>query len=72
MRLPELDGYEVCKRLKTHPETGYVPIVMVTALSATPDKVKGIMYGANEYLVKPVDLEKLLQTVDRILEKTYR
>ena len=72
LRLPELDRYEVCKRLKTHPETGYVPIVMVTALSATPDKVKGIMYGADEYLVKPVDLEKLLQTVDRILEKTYR
>lgn len=71
LRLPNVDGYEVCKRLKTHPETGYIPIVMLTALNATPDKVKGMMYGADEYLTKPVDLEFLDETVSRILAKVY-
>jgi CheY-like chemotaxis protein len=71
LRLPEMDGYEVCKRLKTHPNTGYIPIVMVTALNATPDKVKGIMHGADEYLTKPVDLDYLIDTVQRTLGKVY-
>ena len=71
LRMPNVDGYEVCKRLKTRPETGYIPIIMLTALNATPDKVKGMMYGADEYLTKPVDLEFLDETVTRILAKVY-
>ncbi len=71
LRLPEIDGFRVCERLKGYPETGHIPIVMVTALTATPDKVKGMMYGADEYLTKPVDLKLLRDTVSRILEKVY-
>ena len=71
LRLPELDGFQVCQRLKGHPDTGHIPIIMVTALTATPDKVKGLMYGADEYLVKPVDLRHLQETVGRVLEKLY-
>jgi CheY-like chemotaxis protein len=71
LRMPNVDGYEVCKRLKTHPETGYIPIIMLTALDATPDKVKGMMYGADEYLTKPVDLVFLDETVSRVLAKVY-
>lgn len=71
LRLPEIDGYQVCRQLKTRAETERIPIVMLTALNATPDKVKGLMYGADEYLYKPVDLERLAQTVSRTLAKAY-
>ena len=67
---PKVDGYQVCRRLKTDPETGHIPIVMLTALDAA-DKVKGIMYGADESLTKPVDLELLDETVSRVLVKAY-
>jgi CheY-like chemotaxis protein len=71
LRLPEIDGYQVCKRLKTNARTERIPIVMLTALTATPDKVKGIMYGADEYLNKPVDLPHLADTVRRVLKKVH-
>jgi len=71
LRLPELDGFDVCKRLKIHPEAGHIPIVMVSALNTIPDKVKGMMYGADEYLTKPVDLQQLDDIVKRILVKVY-
>lgn len=71
LRLPEIDGYQVCRQLKTRAETERIPIVMLTALNATPDKVKGLMYGADEYLAKPVDLERLAEAVSRTLAKVY-
>ena len=70
LRMPKVDGYQVCRRLKTDPETGYIPIVMLTALDAA-DKVKGLIYGADESLTKPVDLELLDETVSRVLAKAY-
>jgi CheY-like chemotaxis protein len=71
LRLPEIDGYQVCRQLKTRAETERIPIVMLTALNATPDKVKGLMYGADEYLSKPVDLERLAEVVGRVLDRVY-
>ena len=71
LRLPEIDGYQVCRQLKMQSETERIPIVMLTALSATPDKVKGLMYGADEYLAKPFDLVHLAEVVSRTLAKVY-
>ena len=71
LRLPDIDGFQVCERLKRHPDTAHIPIVMVTALATTPDKVKGIMYGADEYVIKPVDLKHLRDIVSRILGKAH-
>lgn len=71
LRLPEIDGYQVCRQLKMQSETERIPIIMLTALNATPDKVKGLMYGADEYLAKPVDLEHLAEIVSRTLAKVY-
>ena len=50
---------------------GHIPIVLVTALTATPDRVKGMMYGADEYLTKLVDIQQIDDTVNRILTKVY-
>jgi len=54
LRLPQIDEYQVCRQHKTRTETQRIPIVMLTAMSAIRDKVKGLMYGADEYLSKPV------------------
>jgi|GEM_PF-1744841 DNA-binding response OmpR family regulator len=58
--------------VRVSPHEGYIPIIMVTALTATPDKVKGLMYGADESLSSSVDLIHLQTIVGSVLEKDYR
>ena len=50
-----MDGFEVCKRLKADPATAHIPVVMVTALSETRDRVHGLQAGADDFLTKPVN-----------------
>ncbi|MFN7901938.1 MAG: PleD family two-component system response regulator [Holosporales bacterium] len=52
--MPGMDGFETCRRLKAQPETMHIPIVMVTALSDTTDRVRGLEAGADEFITKPV------------------
>lgn len=73
LRLPGLDGYQVCRRLKADPTTAQIPIIMITAfLTASSDTVRGIEYGADDYLNKPVDLEVLAARVKMILRRVHR
>jgi len=53
--MPGLDGFEVAKRLKTDPNTQHIPIVMVTALTESTDRVRGLEAGADDFLSKPVN-----------------
>lgn len=53
--MPEMDGFETCRRIKANPETTHIPVVMVTALSDIEDRVKGLEAGADEFLTKPVN-----------------
>jgi len=57
--MPEMDGYETCRRLKENPETQRIPVVMVTALADREAKIKGLEAGANDFLTKPVDTSEL-------------
>ncbi|WP_149536991.1 PleD family two-component system response regulator [Siccirubricoccus phaeus] len=53
--MPEMDGYEVCRRLKADPATAHIPVVMVTALVDQAERVRGLEAGADDFLSKPVD-----------------
>jgi cyclic di-GMP phosphodiesterase len=53
--MPGMDGYEVCKRLKSQPETADIPIVFVTAMDEEKDETRGFLLGAVDYIVKPVN-----------------
>ncbi len=53
--MPGMDGFEVCRRIKSNPKTAHVPVVMVTALDQPSDRVAGLEAGADDFLTKPVD-----------------
>jgi twitching motility two-component system response regulator PilG len=61
--MPNLDGYEVCKRIKQDPRTSAVPVIMLSGKGAFFDKVKGHMAGATEYLTKPFETPAVLAVV---------
>ncbi len=66
--LPKIDGYEVCKILRTRGiET---PVIMLTAKDQTKDKVHGLDIGADDYLVKPFDMEELLARIRALVRRT--
>lgn len=53
--MPEMDGFEACRRLKLDPKTAHIPVVMVTALSDVQDRVQGLEAGADDFLTKPIN-----------------
>jgi CheY-like chemotaxis protein len=69
LRLPKVDGYQVCQTLKGNPITSVIPIIVITALTATSHKVKGIEYGADDYIDKPFDLEELAARIKMVMRR---
>ncbi len=65
--MPEPDGFEVCQRLKDDPETRLTPVVLLTGLDSTTDRVQGIEAGADEFLSKPVQGIELIARVRSLL-----
>jgi two-component system cell cycle response regulator len=61
--MPGMDGFEVCRRIKSNPKTAHVPVVMVTALDQPSDRVAGLDAGADDFLTKPVDDSALFARV---------
>jgi two-component system, cell cycle response regulator len=61
--MPDMDGFEVCKRLKSNSATHHIPVVMVTALDQPSDRVKGLQSGADDFLTKPVSDVALIARV---------
>ena len=59
VRLPELDGFEVCRQLKQMPETADIPIVFLSSVSDSVDKIRGLDLGAIDYITKPFDQAEL-------------
>ncbi|MCC7361342.1 MAG: hybrid sensor histidine kinase/response regulator [Anaerolineales bacterium] len=63
VRMPEPDGFEVCRRLKRNPATAHLPVVIVSGLKSTADRITGAEAGADEFLTKPFDPVELVTRV---------
>lgn len=68
--MPDMDGYEVCRRLRANPETRSIPIIMFTAKTLVDDKVAGFEAGADDYLTKPTHPAELASRVKSVLART--
>ncbi|MBP7865841.1 MAG: response regulator [Acidobacteria bacterium] len=72
LMMPEMDGFETCRRLKTNPQTQHIPVVIVTSFTDRDSRIKGLETGANDFLTKPVDrLELLVRTSNLLKNKEY-
>ncbi|MDY0268038.1 response regulator [Trichloromonas sp.] len=57
--MPEMDGYEVCRRLKAFPATRQIPVIFITGLTAEEERPQSLEAGAADFIAKPIDPEKL-------------
>ena len=69
LRLPDLDGYEVCRRIRAR---SHVPIIVVTAKGEEVDRVVGLELGADDYVVKPFGLRELVARIRAVLRRSTR
>jgi two-component system, cell cycle response regulator len=67
--LPGIDGYRVCKAIKSDKLTKDIPVVVLTSKDSTIDKVRGMMAGSNVYLTKPLDRNELIHAIDKCLPR---
>ncbi|MBW8909064.1 PleD family two-component system response regulator [Mesorhizobium sp. RCC_202] len=65
--MPDMDGFEVCRRLKSDPATSHIPVVMITALDQVSDRVRGLEAGADDFLTKPVNDLQLMTRVKSLV-----
>ena len=63
LMMPGIDGFEVLKRLRENPETADIRIIILSALNSNDDIVKGYNMGANDFIMKPIIMEKLLTSI---------
>lgn len=64
IKMPDLNGYEVCEQLKSNPQTAEIPVIFLSALDEVTDKVKGFQAGGVDYITKPFQVEEVLARVD--------
>ncbi|RLC81098.1 MAG: response regulator receiver protein, partial [Chloroflexi bacterium] len=67
--MPEMDGYEVCRRIRANPDTAKVPVIMLTAKAMLEDKIAGFEAGADDYVTKPVLPAELTARVKVLLSR---
>jgi DNA-binding response OmpR family regulator len=68
VRMPDMDGFEVCRRLKEDPRTAEIPVIFMTAVDDTAHKVEGFGLGAVDYITKPIQREELLARIRHHLQ----
>jgi len=70
VRMPKLDGFEFCQRLRADRMTYLIPVIMITGKGEQQDKITGIKSGADDYVTKPFDLPELLARIEGVLWRT--
>jgi signal transduction histidine kinase len=68
VHMPRMDGFEVCRRLKSTIETAYIPVLLVTALNAREHRLEGMRAGANDFITKPIDTADLVLRVRNAIQ----
>ena len=66
--MPKMDGFTFCKELKSSEETSFIPVILLTAKALQTDKLEGLGMGADDYLVKPFDIEEVKLRAYNIIE----
>lgn len=69
--MPDMNGFEVCKKLKENPKTAHIPVIMVTALINAGDRLRGLECGADDFLSKPINDLALLSRVRNLLRAKF-
>ncbi len=67
IKMPDMNGYEVCEQLKSNPQTAEIPVIFLSALDEVTDKVKGFQAGGVDYITKPFQVEEVLARVEHQL-----
>jgi two-component system, OmpR family, alkaline phosphatase synthesis response regulator PhoP len=67
LMMPGIDGFEVCRQVKSNEKTKHIHVIILTARSHPDDKLKGTNSGANEYLVKPFPPNKIIERAQQVL-----
>jgi len=70
--LPDIDGYEVCRQLRTSTRTSHIPIIFLTQKDERSDKLQGLELGADDYITKPFDIEELKLRVQNAIARSER
>lgn len=66
--MPGMDGFALCEKLKSDPETSHIPVILLTAKNSSEHRLRGIKAGADAYLPKPLDLDHLQARIENLLE----
>ncbi|MBI4534668.1 MAG: response regulator transcription factor [Ignavibacteriae bacterium] len=69
--MPEMDGWDVCRKLKQDPRTANIPTIFLTAKGSEFDEVLGLELGADDYVVKPISMRKLLARIRAVLRRRF-
>ncbi len=69
LRMPRMDGFEAIKLLRSDPETADIPIIAISAWASAKHKERALDAGADEHFTKPVDLSRLIETINRFLSR---
>jgi PleD family two-component response regulator len=70
--LPDIDGYEVCRKLRTQTRTSHIPVIFLTQKDERSDKLQGLELGADDYITKPFDIEELRLRVYNAIARSER
>jgi DNA-binding response OmpR family regulator len=70
--LPDIDGYEICRRIKEHPRHADTPVIMLTARKSAEDLERGATCGADAYLTKPFKSALIIEVMERLLSDSSR
>lgn len=70
--MPEMDGFAFCEKIKSNPETCHIPVLLLTALGNNEDTIKGLEFGADEYVSKPFSIKVLKLRIKKLIDNTTK